>query len=136
GVGARANSCCARSTSWSSSSIRSDRTTQRKGQTAPEVTACPWSRGTTNHCRAGARRRSWWAAPRRSSGELSLHLVDDAAERSRVVHRQLGQHLAVDVDRRFLHAGHELAVGDAELTGRGVDARDPELAKDALASAA
>ena len=36
----------------------------------------------------------------------------------------------------LLQAGHELAVGDAEAAGRGVDARDPELAEDALLGAA
>ena len=69
------------------------------------------------------------------SDELGLHLVHDAAEGSRVVDGQLGQHLAVDLDRRLLHAGHELAVGDAEFARGRVDARDPQLAKHTLARA-
>ena len=71
-----------------------------------------------------------------ASSQLGLHLVDDAAEGSRVVDGHVGQHLAVDVDLGLLQAGHELAVGDAAGRGRGVDAGDPELAEDALAGAA
>src|SRR5690606_8023818 len=75
-------------------------------------------------------------ASRQRSSEFGLHLLDDGAEGGRITHREIGQHLAVDVDRRAAHAGHEPAVGDAELAGRGIDAGDPELAEDALAGAA
>ena len=65
-----------------------------------------------------------------------LHLVDDALKARRVVDGHVRQHLAVDVDLRLLQPGHELAVGDTQLTAGGVDARNPELAKHPLAGAA
>src|SRR5678816_4798834 len=67
---------------------------------------------------------------------VRAHLLDDGAERGRIVDGHVGKDLAVDVDLRLLQAGHELAVGHAEAAGRGVDARDPELAEDALLGAA
>src|SRR6188472_1688762 len=83
------------------------------------------------------RRRSARPAPRgadarASSGQVRAHLFDHGAEAGGVVHGHVGKDLAVDVDLRLLQTGHELAVGDAEAAGRGVDARDPELAEDAL----
>src|SRR5678816_2818093 len=67
---------------------------------------------------------------------VRAHLLDDGAERGRIVDGHVGKDLAVDVDLRLLQAGHELAVGHAEAAGRGVDARDPELAEVALLGAA
>src|SRR5262249_1978355 len=50
-----------------------------------------------------------------------------------VVHRDVGQHLAVDRDVRLLEAVHQAAVGQAELARTGVDADDPQRAELALA---
>ena len=49
-------------------------------------------------------------------------------ERRLVEHREVGQHLAVDLDVGALQPGHECAVAHAELAHRGVDARDPQRA--------
>src|SRR4029079_17935003 len=51
-------------------------------------------------------------------------------------HRQVGQHLAIDLDLGFLQAGHEGAVAHAQLPDGGVDAGDPERADHALLVAA
>src|SRR3954466_407810 len=50
-----------------------------------------------------------------------------------VAHGDVGQHLAVELDLRKLQAVHELAVGEALLARRGVDALDPQAAELALA---
>src|SRR5688572_25049103 len=68
----------------------------------------------------------------RTSSELGLHLLDDAAKSGRIVHGHVGKDLAVDVDLCLLQAGHELAVGQAETPARRVDAGDPELAENTL----
>src|SRR5688572_11970336 len=69
-------------------------------------------------------------------GDAGLDLVRDARERGLVEHREVGEHLAVDLDLRLLQARHERAVGEAELAHRGIDARDPERPERALAVAA
>src|SRR5579872_4455071 len=58
-----------------------------------------------------------------------LGLLRDLRKRCLVVHREIGEHLAVDVDRRLLEAIHERAVRKAKLAHRGVDARDPQRAE-------
>jgi hypothetical protein len=59
-------------------------------------------------------------------------LINDAAKSSLVVHRDIGQHLAVDLDGSLLQAVGELAVGQAQFTCSGVDTGDPQTAEHAL----
>src|SRR5262249_49552240 len=49
--------------------------------------------------------------------------------------REVGEHLAVDVDLGRLQAGHESRVRDVVLAASGVDANDPEPPELALARA-
>src|SRR6185503_2152962 len=65
-------------------------------------------------------------------GEARLDLACDLGERRLVGDRQIGEHLAVDVDVRPLEPGHEHAVGHSELAYRRVDPRDPQGAEHAL----
>src|SRR5438094_737219 len=58
---------------------------------------------------------------------------DQLAERLRVPHRQVGEHLPVDVDPGHFETVHELVVGHALAAGGGVDPGDPQLAHVALA---
>src|SRR5690606_34307646 len=60
----------------------------------------------------------------------------DGAEGARVTHREIREDLAVERDVRLLQAGDEARVRQAERTGRGVDARDPEAAEVPLLQAA
>ena len=54
----------------------------------------------------------------------------------KVANSQVGKHLAVDGHAGLVKPGHELAVGRAAQTRRGVDANNPQAAKIALAVAA
>src|SRR5207244_1315149 len=47
-------------------------------------------------------------------------------ERLRIAHRELGQHLSVELDVRRLAAGDELVVRHPVRARRGIDAHDPE----------
>src|SRR5690606_29194073 len=67
--------------------------------------------------------------------EAGLRLRRNGAERLRVVHGDVRQHLAVDVDLRLVQPVDEAAVGQPVQARRGVDARDPERAEIALALA-
>src|SRR5467141_2312095 len=58
---------------------------------------------------------------------------DQLAEGLRVTHRQVGEHLAIDVDARQLEPVHELVVGHALASRGGVYPGDPEPAHVALA---
>ena len=53
---------------------------------------------------------------------------NETGEGLRIDDRDLGEHLAVDLDAGFLQAAHEDAVADAIETASGVDALDPKLA--------
>src|SRR5688572_1440368 len=64
--------------------------------------------------------------------EAGFDLAGDLGERGLVLHREVGEHLAVDLDVRPLEAGHERAVAHSQLAHRGVDARDPQRAHGAL----
>src|SRR5437879_2015361 len=64
--------------------------------------------------------------------EAGFYLARDLREGRLVHHRQVRQHLPVDLDVRALQARHEAAVGHAQLAHRSVDARDPERAERAL----
>src|SRR5690606_40157075 len=66
-------------------------------------------------------------------GQGLLRDLDERGERRRVVHGQLGQDLAVDLDVRGLQTLDEAVVRDAVGAGSGVDALDPQLAEVTLA---
>src|SRR3712207_8664906 len=53
----------------------------------------------------------------------------DLRERRRIAHREVGEHLPVEVDLGLLEARHELVVREALLPGRRVDAEDPQPPK-------
>ena len=56
-----------------------------------------------------------------------------ACERRRIADRDLGEHLAVELDVRLAELADQLAVADAERARGGVDALDPQRAEVALA---
>ena len=58
--------------------------------------------------------------------------LDDSFERLRVVHGEVGEHLAVEADVLLRELAHELGIGDAVLTAGGVDSLDPQSAEIAL----
>src|SRR6266542_4685545 len=66
-------------------------------------------------------------------GEVGLGQLDQLREGGRVVHGQVGEDLAVDLDLGQAQALDEAVVGDAVGAGRGVDALDPQPAEVALA---
>src|SRR5581483_10279521 len=71
-----------------------------------------------------------------SSAELRLRLARELRERGLVGDREVGEDLAVDVDRGLLQAVHERGVREAVLAHGGVDARDPQRTELALSLAA
>src|SRR3546814_1343050 len=62
-------------------------------------------------------------------GQRSLRLGDDGAERLALVHRDVGQNLAVQFHAGQLQAVHELRIGQALGADAGVDALDPQAAE-------
>ena len=60
---------------------------------------------------------------------LLFNRIDDCFERLRVVHGEVGENLAVKTDVLLGELAHELRVGDAVLTGSGIDSLDPESAE-------
>ena len=60
---------------------------------------------------------------------LLFNRIDDCFERLRVVHGEVGENLAVETDVLLGELAHELRVGDAVLTGSGIDSLDPESAE-------
>src|SRR4030095_16463549 len=85
--------------------------------------------------RAPVPRRPFRFMSLRSSGLLrqgSARLGNDRLEGVALVHRDVGQDLAVEIDAGELEAVHELAVGQAFGADRGVDALDPQGAEAAL----
>ena len=60
---------------------------------------------------------------------LLFNRIDDCFERLRVVHGEAGENLAVETDVLLGELAHELRVGDAVLTGSGIDSLDPESAE-------
>src|SRR5260221_2102260 len=72
-------------------------------------------------------------------GELSrlllqraLRLGDDRGKRLALVHRDVGEHFAVETDAGEVQRVDELAVGEALGADRGVDPLDPQSAEAAL----
>src|ERR1700744_6015587 len=68
----------------------------------------------------------------RSGSESGLRLLCNRLERSRLVDRQVRQHLAVDGHARLGQAVDEHAVGHAERTNGRIQPLDPERAEGAL----
>jgi large subunit ribosomal protein L20 len=66
-------------------------------------------------------------------GDGGLRHGDQAGERGLVVHGQVGQDLAVDLDACQLQTLDQAVVGHPVSAGRRVDTRDPQLAEVALA---
>src|SRR4051794_26563104 len=64
--------------------------------------------------------------------QLGLRDLDQRHEGRRVVDRQVGEDLAVDLDPGLTQTLDEAVVGDSLSAGSGVDALDPELAELAL----
>src|SRR5262252_2469343 len=64
--------------------------------------------------------------------EGGLCLLRQSAERRRVVHGDVGEHLAVDLDASLVQSVDDAAVGKSVDSGGGVDARDPQRAEFAL----
>src|SRR3546814_1199133 len=78
---------------------------------------------------------------RKGSGPTSLRLsglglLHQGLEGIGLTHRQVRQHLAVELDTSPPDAVHKLGVGQAVLAGAGVDALDPQGAEIALLGAA
>src|SRR4051794_558944 len=61
--------------------------------------------------------------------QRALGLRDDRAERFGLVHRDVGEHLAVEGDAGEVQRVDELAVGQPLGANRGVDALDPQSAE-------
>src|SRR5438132_1011828 len=102
--------------------------------TARSASATMWSSSFINNKRGSCEPLVLFASL--SGPEARFGLLDDAAERRLVEDREIGEDLAIDVDRRLLQARHELAVRDSRVARPGVDARDPEGAELALLVAA
>src|SRR4029450_7580256 len=64
--------------------------------------------------------------------ESGLGLGRDGREGGRIAHREVREHLAVELDVRLPATGDELVVGQPLLPGRGVDPDDPKTPEDAL----
>ena len=58
--------------------------------------------------------------------------IDNCLESLRIVHCEVGKHLAVQADVLLCKLAHELGIGDTVLTGGGIDPLDPEGAEVAL----
>src|SRR5687768_11819996 len=65
-------------------------------------------------------------------GQCRLRLLRDRAERRDVIHGDVGEGLAVDLDAGRLGAGDEPAVREPEAAGSRIDALDPQRAVVAL----
>src|SRR5665213_2192753 len=75
-------------------------------------------------------------APKPSGcSETDLGALGDDAEGISVIHRQIRQQLAIDLQTRLVQSGDQTAVRQAVNARRGIDARDPERAKVALLGA-
>src|SRR5438128_3384915 len=68
--------------------------------------------------------------------QILFHQVGDLVERGRIVNRDLGQRLPVQLDVGVLQAANELTVAQATHSAGGVDADDPQPAEFALADPA
>src|SRR5256884_7251508 len=127
--GAKARSAPGPTYALSSSAPRSSAAANPRG---PSTTnACSARRARGSRMRSRSRRTRWCRGPSAgtgSSGRLQRLASDrdQRAERSRVVHREVGENLAVDVDAGGLQPRHEARVRDVVLPAPGVDPDDPE----------
>src|SRR5581483_7834494 len=71
-----------------------------------------------------------------AGAEGGLGLCDERLQASRIVHRQVGEDLAIDHDAGLLDAADELRIGQPLFARTGVDALDPQTAEVALLGAA
>src|SRR5215472_8792906 len=76
--------------------------------------------------------RSAKSGPPSADAESGLRLLCQRTEGRRVVHRNVGEHLAVDLHAGLVQSVDDAAVGKAVDTRRRIDARDPERAELAL----
>src|SRR5436189_3624559 len=65
-------------------------------------------------------------------GQTGFDLAGNLRERRLVEHREIGEHLAVNLDVGAPQARHEGGIAHAELAHRRVDARDPQRPEGAL----
>src|SRR5581483_1156872 len=107
------------------------RTASRRPRSRLRRTAPATTRSRPPRCPRHPRRSG--CGPRSSGLERGLGLLGHGLEPGGVAHRQVREHLAVELDLRLLAAGHELAVREVVLPRRRVDADDPERAHRALA---
>src|SRR5579875_337703 len=121
------NSTSSRSTSISSGTPQ---------LTASRTTLGP-SSSTTSPPRRRARRRSWRTSSlsglRIRRSEVALGNLDQPGEGAGIAHRQVGQHLPVELHPGLSQAVHEPVVGETGPAGSGVDPHDPQPSKVPLA---
>src|SRR5687768_11149786 len=117
---------------WPAPSPRPERSPRRSylapGSTPPGK-ACSKRKKARINIRASSRSLS---LPSGLLRKRSAGLGDDRLERLALVHRDIGQDLAVEIDSGEFEAVHELAVGQALGPDGGVDALDPQGAEAAL----
>src|SRR4051794_14992358 len=83
--------------------------------------------GTTVHADAKKGRRIIASLSLRNGlRERGFGLFRDLAKGRLVMHGDVCEHLAIDVDRCFLQTVHEYAVRHSEFAGRRIDTRDPQ----------
>src|SRR5262245_404916 len=105
-----------------SSILRTPKRTRKKGACAPGSLFALFTRCAPLFARAA----------RRTLLEGGLGLFDQGLKCRRLPRREIGHHLAVDLDAGLQDAVHELRVGEAVLARGGVDALDPQAAEGAL----
>src|SRR5690606_10572570 len=93
----------------------------------------------SHSCAAGRRHPSEGGRCLWSSGaglrrllQRGLRLLDQTGEGRGFMHRQIRQHLPIDLDPRLVDAVHELGVGKTMLARRRIDALNPERPELAL----
>src|SRR5687768_14929728 len=65
-----------------------------------------------------------WATT--GSARLGFGRLGELGEGGRIAHGEVGQHLAIEQDARFLQRGHEGRIGQPGLAAGRVDANDPQ----------
>src|SRR6188474_2048180 len=80
----------------------------------------------------GGRPQRWTRSAPPLGFERRLRLGGDGGEGGRVVDRDVGEHLSVELDVRLAHAKEELVVGEPLFPRGRVDADDPKPAEHAL----
>src|SRR4029079_6342903 len=86
--------------------------------------------------RCGAHRNEKTGDSCGAAGKVTVEVgslrADDALKRDRVANRDLGEHLAVQLDVARVELADQLRIADAERTRCRVDALDPQRAEVAL----